>query len=82
MILINNTFSFFYVFCFTLLNLKVNAKILAWLLREAFNISLNIVISFTLLKYKGIVRVHQFSYILHSEIILFSLFAFAFIILN
>ena len=26
-------------------NLKVNAKILAWLLREAFNISLNIVIS-------------------------------------
>ena len=26
------------------LNLKVNAKILAWLLREAFNISLNIVI--------------------------------------
>ena len=27
------------------LNLKVNAKILAWLLREAFNISLNIVIS-------------------------------------
>ena len=28
-----------------LLNLKVNAKILAWLLREAFNISLNIVIS-------------------------------------
>ena len=29
-----------------ILNLKVNAKILAWLLREAFNISLNIVISF------------------------------------
>ena len=28
-----------------ILNLKVNAKILAWLLREAFNISLNIVIS-------------------------------------
>ena len=28
-----------------ILNLNVNAKILAWLLREAFNISLNIVIS-------------------------------------
>ena len=28
-----------------ILNLKVNAKILAWLLRKAFNISLNIVIS-------------------------------------
>ena len=30
---------------YDILNLKVNAKILAWLLREAFNISLNIVIS-------------------------------------
>ena len=28
-----------------ILNLKVNAKILVWLLREAFNISLNIIIS-------------------------------------
>ena len=31
---------------FNNLNLKVNAKILAWLLREAFNISVNIVVSF------------------------------------
>ena len=35
-----------YIVCIMyFLNLKVNAKILAWLLREAFNISLNIVIS-------------------------------------
>ena len=37
--------SFKFSYSRPILNLKVNAKILAWLLREAFNISLNIVIS-------------------------------------
>ena len=41
-----------------ILNLKVNAKILAWLLREAFNISLNIVISYTVNAFKY--RIYSF----------------------